>query len=543
MIKIKKSDSIIDIITKINNSNDKNIILNFPFWHPVLHNYLSLKILKSKTKNKELIIVTNDLTSKRIWKSLWIKYSIIKDNSFIKDENILKHNFSFWEYFKFIFKKYLEEIKDFISFNKKINSLKKYSKENYSQKSWIWFFITALSLSIIIFLFIFYFAVNKSYIYITPEIEVKTNSINLIFREQKENDSINSSKVINIKKIEKLVQTQELFSTSWVKEDEVKKSKWKVWLLNETNETIKLLQNSRLSTESGEIFIIDAAVNIPSSTLSSSGEILAWKIEVDVEARLKDESWKIIWKRWNIKKDTSLFFPWLVEFKDSIYWIAADDFSWWEDSKNTILTKEDVENAKIILEEKLKKQSLDLVKNEIDKSNKNNNVTYDILNLEDSIRYSWIDINTIWEVNIWDQIDNFQLSWSIQIEVYTYNKDAVIAKLREKIEDLTLEDVEKVLLINDKSLRFSNIIYKVKNPYEVKSTLEIEVFLVHNFLNNNDAYVQKLKWSILWKDDTEAKKILLNNPKISNVEIENRPFFIKKISNIQENIIFKIVEN
>jgi len=84
MIKIKTGDSIIDIINKIINCKEKSIVLEFPFWHLLLHNYLSLKILKNKADRKDLIIVTTDLTSKKIWESLWIKYSIIKNNDFIE---------------------------------------------------------------------------------------------------------------------------------------------------------------------------------------------------------------------------------------------------------------------------------------------------------------------------------------------------------------------------------------------------------------------------------------------------------------------------
>ncbi|MBT3726611.1 hypothetical protein HOG21_02690 [bacterium] len=49
MIKIHKKDSIIDIIIKIKNSKEKEIILDIPFTHPILHNSTSLKILKNKS--------------------------------------------------------------------------------------------------------------------------------------------------------------------------------------------------------------------------------------------------------------------------------------------------------------------------------------------------------------------------------------------------------------------------------------------------------------------------------------------------------------
>ena len=46
MIKIDKKDTIIDILTKMKEETGDDMIIAFPFWHPVLHNYLSLKIIK-----------------------------------------------------------------------------------------------------------------------------------------------------------------------------------------------------------------------------------------------------------------------------------------------------------------------------------------------------------------------------------------------------------------------------------------------------------------------------------------------------------------
>jgi len=70
MIKINKKDSIIDIIIKIDNCKQKEIILDFPFGHPILHNHTSLKIIKNKSRKKDLIIITNDKTAKKIGSKL-----------------------------------------------------------------------------------------------------------------------------------------------------------------------------------------------------------------------------------------------------------------------------------------------------------------------------------------------------------------------------------------------------------------------------------------------------------------------------------------
>jgi hypothetical protein len=70
MIQIKIDDSIIDIIDKIEAQTQEDVILDIPLGHPILHNYVSLKILKSKVKERRLVIVTNDRLGRKIGKSL-----------------------------------------------------------------------------------------------------------------------------------------------------------------------------------------------------------------------------------------------------------------------------------------------------------------------------------------------------------------------------------------------------------------------------------------------------------------------------------------
>ena len=543
MIKIWKDDSLIDIISKINDLKEKKITLNIAFWNPILHDYLSLKILKNKFKNRDIIIITSDLTSRSIWKKLGIKYSIINDDSFYKSENILKHNFSFFEYFKFLLKKYYNELKDFIFLNKKLNSLKKYSTINKSNKSWLWLFLFTFLISVFIFFFLFYFAVNKTYIYITPEIEVKTRSENLIFKEFKESDYIDTNRFINLKEIDKIVQLELPFTTSWVKEESLKKSRWKAILYNKYPEEVSLKPKTRFVTEDWILFESENWLKVPKAILWSDNKIIPWELQIDLISQAKDINWKIIWTNWNIKKWLNLSLPWLGDEQDKMYAISETDFSGWEDSSSMILTDLDLENAKKIMETSLKKQALEDVKDELKSENKKNNVTYDILSVDDSIEYSSLDIKEIWDIKVWAEINDFKLSGSIKIKVYIYNKQSVINSIRDVIDSHTIKESERILYINDDSIRFSLVLYKNKRPFEMKSTVELEYFLTQNFLSENNAFVERLKSGILWMDKDEALKVLLNNPKISAVEIENKPFFVKNISNIMDNIKIKVVED
>jgi len=536
MIKIKTGDSIIDIISKIINCEEKNIILEFPFWHLVLHNYLSLKILKNKANRKELIIVTTDLTSKKIWESLWIKYSIIKNSDFIKEKNILKYNYSFFEYFKFEVKKHFIEFKSFILKNKKLNSIKKYEYKH----TWLWFFIAILWISTLLLLFIFYFTVNKTYIYITPEIEVKTKSKNFVFKVQN-NDSIeNTSKIIKLKEISLNISLKEKYKTSWINENNIKKASWKAKLINKTNENIKLVTKTRLQTWSWLIYEIIWDSFIPKARIWTWKTIIAWETIVNIISKIKDINWRIIWQKWNIKSWVFLSIPWLKDIKNNIYARSYGKIKWWITPSNKIVSKKDIKNAKKFFEERLKKYALNKLKTKIIKNNKINKTFYNILSVNNIIKYNNLNIKTIWDIKAWQIIDYFELQWNINIKTYTYNEKNVINKLRNTIKDLSLEEIENILLIDEKSLRVSNVIYKIEKPFSIKATMEVEVYYSQNFLSKNNWYIDRLKWNILWINKDDAKKILLNNLKISNVQIETRPFFIKNISNIPNNIVFKI---
>ena len=146
MIKILKNDSILDILTKISQSDDSKITLEFPFWHPVLHNYLSLKILKTKVWEKKLLILTNDKTSQKIGKPLWIKYKKnISEKHYDEKkvlQNTLKENYSFWEYAIFEIKTIFWLVKGNILQDKRINSL--------------WYIATNINISIKMYYLFFY---------------------------------------------------------------------------------------------------------------------------------------------------------------------------------------------------------------------------------------------------------------------------------------------------------------------------------------------------------------------------------------------------
>lgn len=534
MIKVHKNDSIVDIIIKIKNNKEKELVLEFPFWHPILHNYTSLKILKNKAEKRDLIIITNDKTAKKIGKTIWIKYSIIDD------PDIVEYNYSFFEYLWYTFRNYFREIKDLIFWLGEKGIIWKYNKNQ--QESKIWYFITLLFVSILLLIFIFYFAVNKTYIYITPKIEVKTKAKNFVFTEMDEWDFIVPDNVIRLKKIEKTITINENFWTSWISDDTVSTSRWKITLFNNLEQKIDLLDNTRVQTGSGVIFFIEWSISIPAAE-HWSWWIIPWTVDVYAKSRNLDIDWKVVWSRWNIKTWTHLFLPGLKENKENIYANAISDFSWWNDNYKKVLTENDIENAKILLKWKIEWEILKSVKEDIDEENKINDAQYEILWINDIIKYSDFEVYWIDNYEIWQEIDKFNLSATIKISTYSYNKWLLISKMRQDINNTILSDVEEIMELNSNSLRITNILSKTEKPFSVKATAILEAYVIHNFLSKNNTYVERLKHVVAWLPKEEAEKVLLNNNKINNVKIETKPFFINNISKINDNIILRVTKN
>lgn len=542
MILISKNDTLIDIIEKIQISEEENIILHFPLGHPILHNYLSLKIIKSKVSNKKLRIVTSDIFSHNIWKKLGIEYSILWKKVLLEKKpenfNLVKHNYSFYEYLKYEIKRYFQEIKGLLKKNKQINNIKKYSQK-YKSLSNIWFLLGLLIFSILLFIFIFYFAISKTTIYITPDIYIKQRSHNFIFSENNNFEVLWNNKNIKIKSLEEKVYLTETYKTTGIDEQSIEKAYWNIMLFNLEQEEIILRSNTRFITDNGIIFESKEWISIPWAIQDNFWELIPGKTTTEVTAKYYDKEWKFIWKRGNIKKWEKLTLPWLEDNWEIIFAEVIEDFTWWNDNYISIISQEDIENTRIIFEQKLKNKILEALKNKVSKLNALDKTNYDILWVDNIIQYINIDINIANNLKVWDISEDIVLEWSITWKTYIYDKSILLNKLNSIVKDSILKWTENILKIDESSIRFANIIYREDSPLEIKATVEISTLISHNFLWS-ETYNEKIKNMIRWLKKDEAIKLLLNDKKISNVEIKIRPFFIQNISNIPQNIIFDI---
>lgn len=549
MIKVLQSDTIIDVVNKINTCEDKELLIEFPFWHSILNNYMSLKILKNKAWEKRITILTHDISSKKIGTPLGINYSLLKDSEFHKEKNLkqelLKHNFTFFEYFVFVIKKYISRLSLFVGKKTGINTLKYYNPYNRVRKSGIFFLLVWLTTSIGMLIFIFYFAVSKTFIEITPEINIKTKAINIIYEETSGEISMISKELkVPIKKITQTVSLDYTHKTTGIDYENTLRATGDVLFINELKEEQVFRPATRLLNKDGLIFETQDWIKIPGKTVNGSWETVLWTTQAKVIARVYDNNGVFIGSKWNLKEEHLFTFPGLRFSQDKIYAKSIWEFKGWEDNIAYIVSENDEKNAKKILEEMLEKQAMVDLKAKIEEDNKMFWVQHEILPIKDVLKYKNMSITTTpKEIKPGEKLETFTLHGEITLETYIYNKTSVLNLLRNIINDGLLSGTDKLIMIDENSLRMTVILDKINNPLTIKATTEVDIGLSYDFDNNANNYNQRLKTLILWLSNDEAKNILLNEWKISNVTIKNTPFFIKKISSNLDNIIMRISQN
>jgi len=572
MIKISSSDTIVDILKKIWKDDSDKIILNFPFWHPVLYNHLSLKIIKSKTVKKELLILTNDKTSRKIWLHLWIKYwkNNIEHKYASLNQKTLKENYTFFEYALIEIKLFFGLMHWNLKWIKKVNKIY-YEKNKFSEnyKSIIIFFIITLFLVISILFYIFSFTINKTTITITPEILVKLKSKNfnyVEFYKNTENTEINNenkwirtpkfNNEIRLRKISKTINLSKTYSTTGISQDKKNLASWTIIIKNFLEEKITLLENTTFLTEDWIQFFIKKNINIPSA-IYKKNKLIPWEIKVIIFWKIKMSNWKYAWEKINIKKGTLLTIPKLKNNKTKIFAKSISEIKWWNNEFIHFLEKSDIEKSKKMLKIALKKKAIEEIKKVIENENKNNSIKISILPVDNI--YKFYDENIIIPEYLVENFitKNFKLTWEITIDTYVYEKSSVIVKLNNLIKERNISWLEKIEQVNLDTLRISHIITRndlIKHNWKysykqnmwdkllrIKWTTEIEYLVTRKFKEWGQ-YINKFKNLILGLNKKEAEKILINNNEINNILIDIKPFFMDTISKRAENIYIKVDE-
>jgi hypothetical protein len=184
--------------------------------------------------------VSKDVSARPILKKLNFAFSVIKDESYLKEntnnlEKLPLNKTSLFEYLHYEGKKIRTK------FSKK-NQKTQTPKINSTLFPFIFVF-AIFFISIFLLSFVFYFAVHKSYIHISPELEVIKIQKNFVFDNS---DEISlDSKVMKIKSISSEANLRDSFSATEIDYNASQLSRGIAVVSNELEKDINLRENTR----------------------------------------------------------------------------------------------------------------------------------------------------------------------------------------------------------------------------------------------------------------------------------------------------------
>lgn len=142
---------------------------------------------------------------------------------------------------------------------------------------------------------------------------------------------------------------------------------------------------------------------------------------------------------------------------------------------------------------------------------------------------------------IGDKGDEVTIDGKVKINTYVYDKNSALFYLKTILNESLLFGTEKLIGVNDDSLRITNTVSKTITPsFSLKGTTELDATISYNFEDASNNLTKKLKNLIVGTSPKEATSLLLNDNNIASVKITFSPFWLTRVSNNPDNIEFII---
>lgn len=449
------------------------------------------------------------------------------------DTNLLKHNFTMWEYFLYELKRGFMYIK--FLFVRKKEKIPLYKMKKATPNMML--IVSGLIMSLSLLLFIFYFTVSKTNVYVTPQISVRPISANIIF-SQSTGSLMQPKNTISMKKIQLPIEHVMKFTLDTIDPNSSTNARGQVTLYNELTSEQALKPNTRFISEDGVVFRSESWINIPASK-TENGITQIGTVDITLRADQVDEAGKIIGERWNIAIDTILSIPGLKFNRDKVYAKAKEQFQWGSNPKIHVVTEAEVEKFKWIIREQLSRVARTKLQTWIDESNATWGEQYALL-MGDAVTFSDETIVLDGGRKIGDLADDVELKWTITVTALVYDRRATIEYLTTIFREKLLYGTDKELGIHDDTLRLTNVVSRAEDDSTIKATMEMNATLTYDLENATNELTRRMKVIIAWLSKEEAIDRLINEWHVREVDIRFSPFWMSHVSSNLDNIEFII---
>ena len=450
-----------------------------------------------------------------------------------KYTNLLRHNFTTWEYFLYEVRKFFEY---FVFLAKRKPNLIYKTKNRVKNTNFV-LMIFGLVMSLSLLLFIFYFAVSRTIITVSPKVSVKPITANVIFTST-EKSPLDGKNVLEMRGVSTLVSSQMKFRVTALDMNAVKNSQGTITVTNELSSEQSMKPNTRFITDDGLVFRSIDWIRVPGSR-NINGIASPWTVDITVVADTHDEKNELIGEKGNIPDGTVLTIPWLKFNRDKIYAKSKWRFTGGENPKLHVITQDEMDSFSSVFREQLRVKAKEDIQKRILEENKNMSREFSLL-LADTITYSDDSITLLHDAKIGDYAEEVELSGSVRINAQAFDKRATINYLVGIFREKLLQWTDKELGINEDSLRVSNVIERSEDASRIKVTVEMNAITTYDFENATNELTRQLKSIIIWLPAEEAKTRLMNDGHVGNIKIRFSPFWMRSVSSNPDNIDFVI---
>jgi hypothetical protein len=488
-----KEDSLLKIFKTLEKIQKwKNVEITIDPEHPLFDNERWWRQIKEVLEKRWInaTFITKTEKSRIFFQKLWFNVNHTEQNKFVKIFRMI---------FIFFF-----DIKKL-----HINMIKWWTWKKYNQ-------ILIFSCEILILLLILWFAmslfIHRAKIEINPSQQSETIIYNFRYYPAENTDYPRYSRFLSIPFYTWSIDyTYEMtINTSNIKYLQ-NPSIWEVKIFNKSNESFKLVPNTRFVTEDWKLFQSKTWIEIPAGY-----EWTPWEVVVKLQAMEKDENDIMMWNRWNISKWTTLYIRNLKQsyFLKNIYAVAIDNFEWWSLESEWTITQNDIDMLSWKLETYIQQQKKNIISQNF---NINNAI---LLTFGETTKAKTKSINiphSSWE-------NNSIIKWSItsNIEFLYIQRNDLISAYTEYMTQRP-SDKTKLISIDKSSLAFYNDDEITETDWTFIVPTKIEVIQGYDFSKDINRILDEIKTHIVSIDKEEARSYILSFPEVASTKIKVSP--------------------
>lgn len=396
--------------------------------------------------------------------------------------------------------------------------------------------IALLSVSTLILLFIIYIALPGATVYITPTSSTLEKSVNITLADSNlygNEIATSAGKIIGSYTVETtLEKTISYVPTGKRFSDKASNASGMITIYNDSETDWPLIKDTRFENDDAIVFRIQSEVLVPSGST----------LEVFVVADPTDANGLVVGDRGNIGP-SKFFLPGLREESQAV--VYAESFAEMTGGVSdyiTFVTEDDLEGAKLKLEQVMKKEALEALSEKVEDENValEGDTDFVLLDGDGAIEMSDVVLNVPSDL-VGQELEQFNVSGRVSVNGVYYDRQQMVEILRTELEAKRSPNRELVSVNEDfasyRIFEWDKEAKRIKLTANIKG---IEQYKIDPKNEDGQRLIERIREHIAGKSIEEATIFVQNLPEVNKVEIESWPAWSPTVPGIADNIKFEV---